>query len=62
MTTFTVDLTTKTGSYKVIADTWAEQNGWIVFHDKPPEGGIREHWRVRREFVVAIATKKDAKP
>ena len=60
MTDFIYRLEVKHGQdqRQVDADSWAEEEGWMVFYRKPPEGGRREYWRVRLDCVVAMETRK----
>lgn len=34
-----------------------EVSGWLIFYRNPPQGGIKEYWRVRLDAVVSMETK-----
>ena len=41
---------------EVDADGWTEDDGWMIFYRKPPQGGIIECWRVHTDCVIAVET------
>lgn len=43
---------------QIDADGFNEIGDWMIFHRKPPQGGIKEYWRVRMTDVVCMETKR----
>lgn len=42
----------------VEADSFATEDGWLIFHRLPPQGGPRkEYWRARIDAVVSVETQ-----
>ena len=56
--TFRVEVMHGQDQREVNADKFAEQDGWLVFYRKPPQGGTIEYWRVRLDCVVSMETCK----
>lgn len=56
MTKFQIEMRIHQDTRTVEAENWAEANGWLVFYNKNPQGGLIEYWRVQRSDVVSMTT------
>lgn len=43
----------------VIADSYVQADGWLIFYCNPPQGGKDEHCRVRLDAVISMETRKN---
>lgn len=60
--TFRVEMTHGQDIRQVEADLFNQMDDWIIFYRKPPQGGVVEYWRARKECVVAMETVRKGKP
>lgn len=56
--TFRVEMRFGQDHRQVDADKFGTEDGWLIFHRKPPQGGMQEYWRARLDAVVSIETVK----
>lgn len=44
---------------QVSADHHTQENGWLIFYRKNPQGGPSlEYWRVRLDSVISMETRR----
>ena len=54
---FQLELRVGQDQRQVEADSWSQENDWMIFYRLPPQGGPRtEYWRVRLSDVVCMET------
>jgi len=56
--TFRLEVTHGQDIREVNADSWAQQEGWMIFYRNPPQGGSREYCRFRTDCVVSMEIKR----
>jgi len=58
MNKYRIEMTQGQDQRLIEADSWREDDNWLVFYRKPSQGGIVEYWRAQSKFVVCIETVK----
>lgn len=56
---FRVEMRTGQDMRIVEADSYREDDRWLIFYRKPPQGGTQEYWRVRMDVVASMETQRN---